>query len=96
VSLWNTKVPERVMRHYAQGRTHFVLRVGILSFGVPWAIMMFAMDVFIPRQPTEVKVSFAATLIKYLILALIAGVAFGLIMWRKADAQKTAEKSRRL
>jgi hypothetical protein len=89
-------VPARTMRKHALGKRRFVLEVGLLQFGLPWALFMIALRWFgfFPGPKLLDTVDFIRLGAIWLVTGAITGLLFGLSMWKIVCRQKAREGAR--
>lgn len=87
----NASTAQRWERTRLQGRKSYIVKFGILGWGIPVALAVTGLDVYHGTPLSELAVPLA---IRLVLFGVLGGIAFGAIMWKlsewsRARAQKT-------
>ena len=77
---------ERWQKISAKGKTRYILKWGVLCWGLPMFVVMTTLDLYQQRIPSGIGIIGYATHISLnVVLWLAAGYTFGLLQWRRYE-----------
>lgn len=82
---FNFKSEKNVQRWEAtrkSGRKAYIVKSGILGWGIPVAIAVTGLDWYHGTPLNELAVPFA---IRLILFGLVGGIAFGAVMWKMSE-----------
>ena len=69
------------------GRKAFIIKFGILGWGIPCALLTTAWDWYFGLPVSELGVSLA---IRLVLFGIVGGIAFGAAMWKVSQRIRTS------